>query len=73
MKFRNLKTCYGIESYLYFKGAWVRLSMLPELLRNLPKKEVAEIIVELEKLSTKPSSFLPEKSSEESRNEPAMR
>ena len=58
MKFVNLKTCDGIESYLQFQGGLLRLSLLPERLRHLPKKELAEVLSELASLEKNPKNQL---------------
>jgi len=44
MKFMNLKTCQGLESYLFWNGGLLRLSLLPETLRKLPKKDLNRIL-----------------------------
>jgi hypothetical protein len=44
MKFTNLKTCQGLESYLFWNGGLLRLSLLPETLRKLPKKDLNRIL-----------------------------
>jgi len=50
---RNLKTCHGLETHLFLNGAWVQLKELPELLRSLPRSEIARI---LEKLLNRPAN-----------------
>lgn len=50
MKFVNQKTCSGIETFLFLRGGLTRLSLVPELLRNLPQKERSELLAQLEKL-----------------------
>jgi len=44
---RNLKTCHGLETHLLLNGAWVQLKELPELLRSLPRRDMARILAEL--------------------------
>ena len=56
MKFVNLKTCHGLESYLLVDGGLLRLSLVPELLRSLPQRKASEILTLLEKnVTTRPA------------------
>ena len=43
MKFVNLKTCQGLESHVFVEGALVRLSELPEVLRDLEEQDLREL------------------------------
>lgn len=43
MKFVNLKTCHGLETYLHWNGSLLRLSLLPELLRSMPVREASAL------------------------------
>jgi len=47
VKFMNLKTCQGLESYLFWNGGLLRLSLLPETLRKLPRKDLNRVIATL--------------------------
>jgi len=47
MKFVNLKTCQGLESYLVLDRGLLRLSMLPETLQKMNRREVRAIVDEL--------------------------
>lgn len=51
MKFVNLKTCDGIETYLYLDGGLLRLSLLPEKLRSLSQKEAVRLAEDLARFS----------------------
>jgi hypothetical protein len=54
MKFRNLKTCQGLETHLFWNGSLLRLSLVPELLRSLPRREAMELVDLLVRLEAIP-------------------